>query len=193
MDDDREVIFIVSGLPRSGTSMMMQMLEAGGMPVLTDGIRPADEDNPRGYYEFERVKKIKEDRSWLEEAGGKAVKMVSMLLYELPADQHFKIIFMQRNMEEILASQRVMLERMGKRESSEFDGGVMKQKFEDHLRDAENWLSEQENMDVLFVKFNEVIENPEAQVVQIVDFLDRDLDAVKMVAVRDRNLHRQRT
>ena len=192
MDDDREVIFIVSGLPRSGTSMMMQMLEAGGMPVLTDGIRRADEDNPRGYYEFERVKKIKEDKSWLKEAEGKAVKMVSVLLYELPSDQHYKIIFMQRNMKEILASQRVMLERMAQSASSEVDDGVLRQRFERHLQEVEAWLAKQKCMDVLFVAYNEVVENPETQVALVVDFLERDLSTAKMAAVFDRGLYRQR-
>ena len=100
--------------------MMMQMLEAGGMEVLTDGIRQANEDNPRGYYEFERVKQIKEDPGWLEEAQGKVVKMVSMLLFDLPAGYRYRIVFMRREMREILTSQRVMLERLGQGDT----GGV---------------------------------------------------------------------
>ena len=107
-------ITIVSGLPRSGTSMMMKMLEAGGLEAVTDEIRKADEDNPKGYYEFEKVKKIKEDSSWLEDVKGKVVKMVSMLLYDLPSDYSYKIIFMRREMNEILASQTKMLGRKGK-------------------------------------------------------------------------------
>ena len=75
-----EPITIVSGLPRSGTSMMMSMLQAGGMDLLTDNERKADIDNPRGYFEFERVKKVKEDPSWLKDTGGRAVKMVARLL-----------------------------------------------------------------------------------------------------------------
>ena len=118
--DSSEFMAIVSGLPRSGTSMMMQMLEAGGMEVLTDGIRQANEDNPRGYYEFERVKQIKEDPGWLEEAQGKVVKMVSMLLFDLPAGYRYRIVFMRREMREILTSQRVMLERLGQGDT----GGV---------------------------------------------------------------------
>jgi len=111
---DRDTILIVSGLPRSGTSMMMKMLEAGGMAVLTDNIRTADQDNPRGYYEFERVKQIEHDTAWLPEAQGKAVKMIAGLLKHLPADYVYKIIFMQRDMDEVLASQRQMLVRRGK-------------------------------------------------------------------------------
>ena len=91
-------IIVVSGLPRSGTSLMMQMLDRGGIPALTDQMRTADVDNPRGYYEFERVKKIKEDRDWLPAARGKAVKMISALLYDLPATEHYRIVFMQRDL-----------------------------------------------------------------------------------------------
>ena len=93
--------------------MMMQMLMAGGMGIVTDEIRKADEDNPRGYLEWERVKKLKEDQSWLNECPGKAVKVISMLLFDLPSKHHYKIIFMQREIEEVLASQRIMLERRG--------------------------------------------------------------------------------
>ena len=100
------VITIVSGLPRSGTSMMMQILESGGMKVITDNIRKADEDNPHGYYEYERVKKIKDDTGWLKETRGKAFKMISLLLYDLPSNENYKVIFMKRKMSEILASQR---------------------------------------------------------------------------------------
>src|SRR5947209_18564630 len=107
-------IVIVSGLPRSGTSLMMQMLEAGGLEVVTDGIRAADTDNPRGYYEFERVKKIKTDAAWLPGARGKAVKMVSQLLYDLPAGEAYRILFMDRDLDEVLASQEKMLARLGR-------------------------------------------------------------------------------
>jgi hypothetical protein len=86
----KNTVNIVSGLPRSGTSMMMKMLEAGGMEALTDNIRKADIDNPKGYYEFERVKQIKEDQAWLDDAKGRAVKMVSMLLLDLPEGYNYK-------------------------------------------------------------------------------------------------------
>ena len=104
----------MSGLPRSGTSLMMQMLENGGVPVVTDHIRSADPDNPRGYYEYERVKKIKEDVSWLSETRGKAFKMVSQLLYELPSCEQYRIIFMERDLDEMLFSQDKMLARLNK-------------------------------------------------------------------------------
>src|SRR5512143_2182608 len=111
----QEFTVIVSGLPRSGTSMMMRVLEAGGMEVAVDNVRRADEDNPRGYYEFEQVKNIRQDKSWFNGLQGRAVKMVSMLLYDLPADKRYKIVFMKRNMQEILSSQRIMLDRRGEK------------------------------------------------------------------------------
>src|SRR6516225_5664390 len=101
MNEERgmmDAIIIVSGLPRSGTSLMMQMLDNGGVPVVTDNIRTADTDNPRGYYEFERVKKIKQDASWLPATRGKAVKMVSQLLYDLPPSEKYRIIFLERDL-----------------------------------------------------------------------------------------------
>src|SRR5262249_61192257 len=99
LGDQRHVdseIIIVSGLPRSGTSLMMQMLDQGGLEVVTDNIRTADTDNPRGYYEFERVKKIKEDTSWLPATRGKVFKMISQLLYDLPPTERYRVIFMER-------------------------------------------------------------------------------------------------
>src|SRR5438067_12425110 len=108
---DSEII-IVSGLPRSGTSLMMQMLQRGGVEIVTDDVRTADVDNPRGYYELEKVKKIKQDASWLPQARGKAFKMVSQLLYDLPGGETYRIIFMQRNLDEVLLSQDKMLERL---------------------------------------------------------------------------------
>src|SRR5262245_35974300 len=101
-----EFLTIVSGLPRSGTSMMMRMLETGGLPVLTDDVRTPDDDNPNGYYEFEAVKQTKQDDSWLQSSEGKAVKMVYRLLYDLPKDRSYKVLFMRRKMEEVLASQK---------------------------------------------------------------------------------------
>src|SRR5580692_5957036 len=104
-------IIVVSGLPRSGTSLMMQMLDNGGVAVVTDNIRAADTDNPRGYYEFEKVKKIKQDASWLPATRGQAFKMVSQLLYDLPAGERYRIIFMERDLDEMLLSQEKMLQR----------------------------------------------------------------------------------
>src|SRR6185369_5935200 len=108
-----EPVIIVSGLPRSGTSMMMSMLVAGGIKAMTDSIRTADEDNPKGYFELEKVKELEKDHLWLSDAAGKAIKIISALLKHLPREYPYKTIFMRREMKEILASQRQMLIRRG--------------------------------------------------------------------------------
>ena len=110
----RDYVIIVSGLPRSGTSMMMKAIHSGGIEPIIDHIRKADEDNPKGYYEFEPVKKTKEDTSWLADAPGSVVKMVYRLLYDLPGNYDYRVVFMQRDLKEVLASQKKMLDRSGK-------------------------------------------------------------------------------
>src|SRR3569833_79554 len=107
-------ITVVSGLPRSGTSMMMQMLAAGGMPMLTDGVRGPDPDNPRGYFAFGPVKRTPQDARWLAGAPGKAVKVVHSLLPALPGGYEYRVLFMLRDMHEVLASQDTMLRRLGR-------------------------------------------------------------------------------
>ncbi len=128
-----EPIVVVSGLPRSGTSMIMKMLEAGGLPVLTDGLRAADEDNPKGYYEVERVKGLAEetDKGWLAEARGKGIKVISYLLKSLPPQFNYRVVFIRREIEEVLASQRKMLARRG--ETEETPPERMRALFEDDL------------------------------------------------------------
>ncbi len=184
-------ITIVSGLPRSGTSMMMRMLEAGGMSVLVDNIRKNNDDNPDGYYEFEPVKKIREDSSWLNGAGGKAVKMVSLLLLDLPPGRRYKIIFMKRRMNEIIASQRVMLERNG-RGGQKVNDEEKAEKFEKHLKKIEAWLSNLENLDVLYIDYNKIILDPKPHVNSIAHFLDAGLDVEKMIQIINKKLYRQR-
>lgn len=184
-------ITIVSGLPRSGTSMMMQMLEAGGMPVMTDNLRKADEDNPRGYYEFEKVKKIKEDTSWLEDCHGKTFKMVSALLYHLPQTNRYKVIFMKREIEELLASQRVMLERKGVKDN-EISDERMAKNFEKHLEEIENWLEGKGYIDVLYIKYNDIISDPVEKATLVNSFLGGSLDTKKMARVVEKSLYRQR-
>ncbi len=192
MTEKANYITIVSGLPRSGTSMMMKMLEAGGMEVVTDDIRRPDEDNPKGYYEFEQVKRIKDDQSWLPDCQGKAVKMVSRLLFDLPESWHYKIIFMRRKLEEILASQRKMLRRRGKQPPSEQEDKEMAALFRKHLDHMERWAQQQSHMDILWVNYNTTIQEPEQTACTVNDFLDHDLNVEKMVAVVDTSLYRQR-
>jgi len=186
-----ETVTIVSGLPRSGTSMMMRMLEAGGIPALIDNVREADEDNPRGYYEFERVKQLKTDRAWLEDAKGKVVKMVSTLLLDLPAGYAYKVVFMRRKMEEILASQRQMLIRKDKPTD-----GVPEEKMAElygkHLTQIEAWIARQRHLAAIYVSYNEILANAREQVRRVNEFLGGRLDADAMLAVVDHALHRQR-
>ncbi len=188
---DKEAITIVSGLPRSGTSMMMGMLEAGGLPVLTDSLRRADEDNPRGYYEFELVKKIEKEQGWLEEARGKAVKLISALLKYLPPTYSYQIIFMRRSLAEVLASQRQMLIRRGEPPST-VDDERMAALFEKHLAAVEQWLATQPHMRVLYVRYDEVVADALAQAQRVNEFLGGGLDVERMAAAVDRALYRQR-
>jgi len=187
-----EAIIIVSGLPRSGTSMMMKMLASTGFPILTDNLRSADDDNPEGYFEFERVKNLKDgDLSWLPEARGKVVKVISYLLANLPSDFSYKIIFMQRKLEEILASQKQMLIRRGEttEKISDEDMALL---FEKHLSQIQSWLSKQPNMEVLYVNYNQVLESPTHEAEQIADFLSENLNIQAMTCIVDQNLYHQR-
>ena len=184
-------IAVVAGLPRSGTSMMMRMLEAGGVPVLTDNLRTADEDNPEGYYEYERVKQIEEDQEWLEQAQGHAVKMVSALLEHLPPEYRYKVVFMRREMSEILASQHRMLERLGE-SRGEVGDATMARLFAQHLAKVTGWLDTQPNVDVLYVSYNEVLAHPRAQAKRVSRFFGGKLDVRAMARVVDPQLYRNR-
>jgi hypothetical protein len=187
-----EFITVVSGLPRSGTSMMMKMLEAGGIPPVTDELRTADEDNPKGYYEFERVKQMdKGDVAWVPGAKGKVVKVISALLKYLPGDQQYRVVFVRRNMPEILASQRKMLIRRGE-DPNKMDDEQMAMLFEKHVKQVESWLAAQPNIRTLYVHYSEVLADPLPQIAAINDFLGEKLDARAMAGVVDPELYRNR-
>jgi hypothetical protein len=184
-------VTIVAGLPRSGTSMMMQILEAGGIPVLTDRIREADEDNPRGYYEFEAVKRTSEDASWLAQAPGKVVKMVYRLLYTLPADHEYRVVFTRRQLEEVIASQDEMLRRHGT-PTGEVDDQQLVGIYRRQLSDVEKWLAEQPNFSVHYVDYHDLLTDPAPVIETINRFLGGDLDTESMRQVPDKTLYRQR-
>jgi len=184
-------VIIVSGLPRSGTSMMMKMLDAGGILPVIDNIRTADDDNPKGYYEFERVKQLDTDTGWLPEAQGKVVKVISMLLEKLPAGYRYKVLFMRREIEEILASQRQMLIRRGESTDKVTDE-EMAQMYALHLEKIEAWMAARDTIEVLYVQYNEVIENVQQWSATVDEFLGGILDTDAMNAVVDKNLYRQR-
>lgn len=184
-------IIIVSGLPRSGTSLMMQMLAAGGVTILTDNIRQADADNPKGYFEFEPVKHLKDEASWLDTAYGKAVKVITGLLPDLPPDKQYAILFMLRPLAEVLASQQAMLQHRHTATTGP-DDAQMAAMFERHLQMTQAWLRDQPNMEVLYVQHRTLLDHPQEQAERIQRFLKRDLAIEQMVAVIDHALYRNR-
>jgi hypothetical protein len=183
-------VIIVAGLPRSGTSMMMRILEAGGVTALTDGVREADISNPRGYYEFEPVKRTKTDASWLLSAGGKAVKMVYRLLYDLPPNYNYRVLLMQRTLMEVLSSQRAMLQHQQNDDAVE--DAKMIDIYRRELANLETWIQKQVNFSKLDVNYNELVKMPAPQVARIAEFLDMDLDQAAMAGVVDIKLYRNR-
>jgi hypothetical protein len=172
---------------------MMKMLEAGGMELLIDNIRQPDQDNPKGYYEFERVKQLdKGDFEWLADAQGKAVKIIATLLPYLPDTYEYRILFMRRKMTEILASQRRMLLRRGS-DSDKISDEQMSQVFEKHIRNVEEWTSKQANIIRLDVDYNKLIDNPFPAIEQVNQFLSIELNLEQMLKIIDPNLYRQRS
>lgn len=182
-------IIVVSGLPRSGTSLMMQMLANGGVEVVTDNIRAPDTDNPRGYLELEKVKKIKDDASWLPETRGKAFKMVSQLLYHLPTSERYRIIFMERDPDEMIRSQEKMLERLNRPSAPREE---ILRSFRLHLDRLRAWLKEQPNMEVLYVRYHELVESPVEHAAHVSAFLGGRADPSKMAETVDPSLYRNR-
>jgi hypothetical protein len=185
-------IVVVSGLPRSGTSMAMRMLEAGGLEILSDGLRVADESNPNGYFEDERVKSLHADpdKSWLKDARGKAVKIISFLLRDLPGSNHYRVIFMQRNLDEVMASQRQMLGAAHAGDAA--SDARLAAGYADHLAAVKVLLAERPYFDVLYLEHQDVMRQPAEHAEQIARFLGGDLDVAKMAAAVDPKLHRNR-
>ena len=186
-----EPIIVVSGLPRSGTSMMMKMLAQGGVPVITDELRRADDDNPNGYYELEVVRQLRDgNTTWLKEANGKGVKIISSLLEYLPPDHEYKIIFMERDTRETLVSQKKMLDHRG--EEPKMSDQEMEQQFQTHLAALKPWLVRQPNMEVLYVNYNTLMSEPASACQKVMDFLELPLDKTQMLSVPDSQLYRNR-
>ncbi len=188
MTDSNEII-IVSGLPRSGTSMMMKMLEAGGLTPFQDHNRQADTDNPNGYYEYEGVKDLANDATWLAQASGHVIKIISSLLPHLLDNLSYKIIFMERQISEVLASQNKMLERSGQKNNTA--DNIMAAKFSMHLRKIKKYLIKRQ-IAVMYVNHHDVINQPATQASQINVFLGGGLATDKMSQVVDKTLYRQR-
>jgi LPS sulfotransferase NodH len=184
-------ITIVSGLPRSGTSLMMQMLEGGGLKSLTDNVRASDEDNPRGYFELEAVKRTKQDPSWLDQAAGRVVKMVHVLLYDLPQDRAYRVLFMKRDLREVVRSQGVMLKRRGADGANLTDEQLISA-YEGQLAKIESWLADQPGFDVLYISYNDLMADPARAATDVNRFLGGPLDEEQMLRHVDPALHRQR-
>ena len=182
---------LVSGLPRSGTSMMMKMISNGGLSVLSDGVRIADVDNPEGYFEYEAIKTVGEQPSCLDGANQKLLKVISRLLYELPLDRRYRVVFMHRDIEEILASQLKMLIRRGLNKDN-YDQGLCAA-FEKHLSDTDNWLRQNhKHFEVLYVRFADVHADPFYQSNRVNNFLGGKLDVAAMADAVNSDLYRQR-
>ena len=190
-DGQREFITVVSGLPRSGTSLMMQMLNAGGIPALTDTVRAADPDNPRGYFELEAVKQLKNSKDWLREAQGKVVKIVHMLVLDLPIEYEYRVLFMHRDLQEVLRSQTVMLERSGR--GATLGADRLAQIYASQITMVRKWLDERKSFKVLDVQYANVIAQPRANAEAICAFLGDGLDVSSMTAAVDPSLYRNRT
>ena len=161
------------------------------MEIFTDNLRTADEDNPKGYYELENVKALKDGKSdWMQDAPGKVVKVISSLLEYLPSDFKYKIIFMRRAIPEILASQKQMLIRRG--ENSDGDDQKMAEMFLEHLKRARVWLANQPNMEVLYVDYNTLMADPDSEIKAVAEFLGLNENLDAMLAVPDKKLYRQK-
>jgi sulfotransferase family protein len=184
-------VVVVSGLPRSGTSMAMRMLEAGGMAIVTDGLRAPDDDNPKGYFEDERVKSLHEqtDKSWLADARGKAVKVIAFLLRSLPSDHNYKVVFMQRDLREIVASQNKMLDHRGEAHPLPDDRAL--ELLERDLADARFFLRRPQ-FDVLELRYADALADPAVQARRIARFLGTPLDVERMAQAVSPELYRNR-
>jgi len=187
-----EEVIVVSGLPRSGTSMMMKMLDAAKLPIMTDHERTADEDNPKGYYEFERVKKLKEetDKSWVAAARGKVLKVISHLLEDLPDDNFYRVILMRRDFDEIIASQNKMLDRRG--EANSIEDAAAKEAYIRHLVDVRFMVRKRPNFEMLEIQYTQALQAPRTFVADVNEFLGGKFDTDAMMSVVDPELYRNR-
>ncbi|GAB4547136.1 MAG: hypothetical protein Fur002_22850 [Anaerolineales bacterium] len=188
---ENKKVVVVSGLPRSGTSMMMKMLSEGGLQTVVDNLREADEDNPNGYFEIEDVKALKDGQSqWIYDARGKVVKVISYLLEFLPKDLTYDVIFMDREIHEVLASQKKMLAR--RNEVSKISDEEMEKQYREHLKAVKYWLPRQPNFRVMYVKYDEMVKSPGTLVPNLIEFVEAPLNAEAMIAVPNPSLYRNR-
>jgi hypothetical protein len=184
-------IVIVSGLPRSGTSMMMRMISGGGIEALTDQVRTADPDNPHGYFEFEPVKATRQDASWVPSAQGKVVKLVHILLRDLPDAYRYRVVMMDRDLDEVIASQVKMLERSGKR-GGQLAPDALKRVFASQLGAVREWMDARPNFARLDVRYDRVVADARGEARRVAAFLGIPEAADRMAAAVDPALYRNR-
>jgi hypothetical protein len=186
------VITVVSGLPRSGTSLMMQMLAAGGMPVLTDSERQADTDNPRGYYEWERIKQLPGEPNCIDEAEGRVVKVISQLLFALPAGRNYQIIFLERPLSEVVTSQAEMIRRRGTAGAALSQAALIAG-LQAHMNQVNAWLRGRSEILLSRLEYHQVLRDPRSASETIQRFLARTLNLESMARQVDYSLYRCRT
>ncbi len=187
-------IVVVSGLPRSGTSMMMRMIEAGGVEVMSDGERGADIDNPTGYFEFERIKNLEKetDKSYLREARGRAVKAISFLIKDLPDDNEYRVIFMRRDLDEVLTSQEKMIARLDQGDT-EAEREAMKEAYRNDIVRTRLQCKGRSNCELIEIHYKAAIDDPAATAQGVNEFLGGHLDEAAMCAAVDASLYRNRS
>ena len=188
-----EPIVVVSGLPRSGTSMMMKMLEAGGVAIMTDGERSADIDNPKGYFEYDRIKDLEHetDKSYVRQGRGKALKVISFLIKDLPDDNDYRVIFMRRDLDEVLSSQGKMIDRLGTADTSAADE-AMKEAYRNDIVRTRLLCKKQPNFDLIEIHYREAVAEPATTARKVNAFLGGRLDEAEMRAAVDASLYRNR-
>jgi hypothetical protein len=189
---DDTTIVVVSGLPRSGTSMLMQMLVAGGLNALTDGVRDADDDNPIGYFEHERIKRLQKDNDWLDEAQGKVIKVVAPLISFLPPGQQYRVAFILRDVDEVVQSQQKMLDRLGQKGAS-MSADMLAKQFAMLLERTRSALEKRFQSDILFIQHRECIASPEKVAADLQAFLAKPLDIEAMANSVNPDLYRNRS
>lgn len=183
----KDILVVVSGIPRSGTSLLMQMLKAGGVKILSDHKREADRSNPKGYLELEAVKKLAKDNSCLKGKKGKAVKVISHLLHYLPEGQQYKVIFMNRHINEIIKSQQKMLGKIEKK----YPKALMRA-FDKEAKSIKEWARTHPNIDILELDYRDIIDHPSREVDKIIEFLNAPLKKQQMIDVVDPSLYRSK-
>ncbi|HEY3826108.1 MAG TPA: hypothetical protein VGL82_16195 [Bryobacteraceae bacterium] len=186
-----DYVTVVSGLPRSGTSLMMQMLAAGGVPILADGVRSPDEDNPRGYFEYEPVRSTRRDDSWASRATGKAVKVIHLLLRDLPGGYRYRVILMRRPIQQVLASQRAMLDRLG-RQGAQIPSETLAGLLQSQLDSAAAWVKAQPNFQIVEIQYQDCISQAWEVASSVSAFLDLRTEPMRMASVVEPALHRHK-